>query len=57
MKTKAAPFPPPAAKKKRDFLDEDDESDDDGLPVAALEQPKLRVNEGFAKRLEVRKKH
>ena len=45
--------------KKRDFLDESDDDDDAQQPVAALEQqqqPKLRVNEGFAKRLEVRKK-
>ena len=48
--------PPPAEKKKRDFLD-DESDDDDAQPVSALEQqqPKLRVNESFATRLEVRK--
>ena len=43
------------AKKKRDFLD-DESDDDDAHPVSALEQPKLRVNESFAKRLEVRRR-
>ena len=56
LKKSALPAPPPQeqAKKKRDFLDESD--DDDAQPIAALEQPKLRVNEGFAKRLEVRRR-
>lgn len=47
----ALPAPP---QKKRDFLDESD--DEDAQPVSALGQPELRVNEGFAKRLEVRRR-
>lgn len=48
-KKNALPAPP---QKKRDFLDESD--DEDAQPVSALGQ--LRVNEGFAKRLEVRRR-
>lgn len=55
-KTAAPPPPQEPAKKKRDFLDDDESDDDDARPVSALEQPKLRVNESFAKRLEVRMK-
>jgi hypothetical protein len=49
----ALPPPAPQAAKKRDFLD--DESDEDDLPVSLeAAAPKLRVNEGFARKLEVR---
>ena len=59
LKKNALPPSPPApqAAKKCDFLD-DDESDEDEQPVileAGAAAPKLRVNEGFAKKLEVKK--
>jgi len=47
----------PLAKKRVDFLDDDDDDDDNEQQHQHdASEPVLRVNEGFAKRLEVRER-